>query len=119
MAISDSVSNWKASGIKTVWLKIPSSYGQCIEGAARLGFQFHNAEGTECLMKLWLDKDRPDPTPIFATHQLGVCGNIHDHNSWIKDTCLCGCQEASCGFHDVSSGFEEVSCCCQDVTCCF
>ncbi|KAL4230490.1 Nucleoside diphosphate-linked moiety X motif 6 [Mactra antiquata] len=73
--LKESLHVWKSEGRNAIWLHLPIDYGRYIDIAAEEGFQFHNAENNECLLKLWLD-DREDPTPRFATHQLGVCGVV-------------------------------------------
>lgn len=70
-----SVSQWTQEGVSAVWIQVPLSYSHLIQPAAEQGFTFHNAEKDHCLLKAWLH-DRPDPTPQFATHQLGVCGVV-------------------------------------------
>ena len=72
-SITESLRCWKSEKRTAIWLQMPIEYGHYIEVASRQGFDFHNAEGGQCLLKLWL-KDGSDNTPRFATHQLGVCG---------------------------------------------
>lgn len=70
---TESLQRWRSENRSAVWLQMPIEYGRFIEVAAGVGFQFHNAEYGQCLLKLWL-LDVTDGTPRFASHQLGVCG---------------------------------------------
>ena len=78
---SDSLEKWRNENRTAVWLQVPIHLSRHIAVAARYGFQFHNAEHDQCLLKLWLPDRVPDTTPRFATHQLGVCGKFY--NSFI------------------------------------
>ncbi|XP_052279903.1 nucleoside diphosphate-linked moiety X motif 6-like isoform X2 [Dreissena polymorpha] len=74
--LETSVRQWRSEQVSAAWLKFPIHYSRYIEAAAGLGFEFHHAEGSTCLLKRWLREDREDATPRFATHQLGVCGVV-------------------------------------------
>lgn len=67
--------SWREQGRSAIWLQLPINYSRYIDVAAAEGFEFHNAENSKCLLKLWL-RERNDATPRFATHQLGVCGEF-------------------------------------------
>lgn len=74
--LAESLQKWKEEEKTAVWLQVPIHCSRFIEMAALHGFQFHSAEDKYCLLKLWLQKGKPDTTPRFATHQLGVCGVV-------------------------------------------
>ena len=71
---TESLDIWREEGKAAIWLSIPIEQSHLIPCAAAQGFQFHHAEGSHSMMKLWLRDDKPDLTPRFATHQLGVSG---------------------------------------------
>ncbi|XP_060064820.1 nucleoside diphosphate-linked moiety X motif 6-like [Ylistrum balloti] len=74
--LHNSLQIWKTEKITAAWLKVPIQYGRFIPIAARLGFQFHHAEGNSCHLKLWMKESSEDKTPRFATHQVGVAGFV-------------------------------------------
>jgi hypothetical protein len=49
----------------------PSSQAQHIAAAVEAGFQFHHAEGQQCVMTKWLCSSK-NMLPPFATATLGV-----------------------------------------------
>lgn len=57
-------------------MKVPIHKSQFISTAADFGFEFHHAEHQMSLLKLWLKPNTEDKTPMFATHQIGVSGNL-------------------------------------------
>jgi hypothetical protein len=73
---SESLDIWRSEERAAVWLDIPLDKSHLIASAGAQGFLFHHAEGQRSMMKLWLRTDRPDKTPQFATHQVGVSGRI-------------------------------------------
>ena len=54
-----------------VFLKVSTLFGHLIPLAANCGFKFHNAEGDDATMLLWLGKGECK-VPPFATHHMGV-----------------------------------------------
>ncbi|XP_053399947.1 nucleoside diphosphate-linked moiety X motif 6-like isoform X2 [Mercenaria mercenaria] len=73
--LKESIVKWRSEERTAIWLQMPIDYSRYIEAASAEGFQFHNAENSQCLLKLWL-RDGVDASPRFATHQLGVCGVV-------------------------------------------
>lgn len=74
--LSDSIQKWRNQGRSAVWIKVPILQSHLIPEAANQGFEFHHAEHHQSLLKLWLQEDREDLTPRFATHQVGVSGLV-------------------------------------------
>ncbi|XP_062577520.1 nucleoside diphosphate-linked moiety X motif 6-like [Saccostrea cucullata] len=74
--LSDSLQKWRGEGKTAVWIRVPILLSHLIPEAANQGFQFHHAEYSQSLLKLWLDESREDLTPQFATHQVGVSGMV-------------------------------------------
>ena len=66
------VARWRADGHSAAWLT--AGVGEedlaVVAEAARLGFRYHHAEGSEATLLLWLPTDRPCAVPPFATHQV-------------------------------------------------
>lgn len=73
--LKESVKKWRQEERTAVWLQMSLADSRYIEAVVEEGFTFHNAEDSQCLLKLWL-RDSEDATPRFATHQLGVCGVV-------------------------------------------
>ena len=61
----------KEKHVNAVFLRISSLFGHLIPLAAHCGFKFHNAEGDDATMLLWLGKGECK-VPPFATHHMGV-----------------------------------------------
>ncbi|XP_060576854.1 nucleoside diphosphate-linked moiety X motif 6-like isoform X2 [Ruditapes philippinarum] len=73
--LKESLTKWRLEERTAIWLEMPIEYSRYVEAAAAEGFEFHHAEHSQCLLKLWL-RDGIDASPRFATHQLGVCGVV-------------------------------------------
>lgn len=71
---TDSIQKWRNQGRSAIWIKVPILQSHLIPEAANQGFEFHHAEHHHSLLKLWLQEDKEDLTPRFATHQVGVSG---------------------------------------------
>lgn len=63
-------------GMSAIWIKVPILQSHLIPEAANQGFEFHHAEHDQSVLKLWLHDDKEDLIPRFATHQIGVSGQI-------------------------------------------
>ena len=61
----------KEKQVNAVFLRISSLFGHLIPLAGHYGFKFHNAEGDDATMLLWLGKGECK-VPPFATHHMGV-----------------------------------------------
>ena len=63
-------------GGRAIWLWIPIEKWFIIEIAASQGFSFHHTRGKLLMMTKWLDKERENKLPSFATHYCGVGGFV-------------------------------------------
>uniref|UniRef100_A0A8C3MBS7 Nucleoside diphosphate-linked moiety X motif 6 n=1 Tax=Geospiza parvula TaxID=87175 RepID=A0A8C3MBS7_GEOPR len=70
-----SVSQWRDEGRIAVWLHVPILQSSLVAVAASQGFAFHHAEQGSSTLTLWLGEG-PSRLPGFATHQLGVAGEL-------------------------------------------
>lgn len=59
----------------SLWIKIHMSRASLIEDMESLGFRFHNAQGSNATLNLWL-KESESMIPEFATHHVGVGGFV-------------------------------------------
>ena len=57
-----------------MWIKVPINRSDLIPEAADLGFAFHHAEKDSSMLCQWLDQQKSNKLPRFATHQVGVAG---------------------------------------------
>lgn len=57
-------------------LHIPAFLGELIPVALTQGFTLHHAKGEEIVMSRWLQTERPSKLPNYASHQVGVCGEL-------------------------------------------
>lgn len=72
-ALTASVESWIASGVRGVWLKIPSSRAELVGHAVHVGgFGFHHAEPTYVMLTRWLPEDEQNHLPPNASHQVGI-----------------------------------------------
>ena len=70
------VLEWKSENRPAVWLHIPTFLGGLIPAASEQGFTLHHVKGEEIVMTRWLAEDRPNKLPNYASHQVGVCGEL-------------------------------------------
>ena len=66
-----SLSAWRDSGRKGVWLPIPATHPEFIPVAQSLGFTYHHAEADYLMMCAWLG-DGESTLPANASHSIGV-----------------------------------------------
>jgi ADP-ribose pyrophosphatase YjhB (NUDIX family) len=67
----------RADGRKGVWLRVPIEHSAACAVAARHGFVYHHAEGSESMLLHWMpESQEPCPVPSFATHIVGVGGLV-------------------------------------------
>lgn len=69
------MSQWRDEGRVAVWLRVPILQSSLVAVAASQGFAFHHAEQGSSTLTLWLGEG-PSRLPGFATHQLGVAGEL-------------------------------------------
>ena len=74
--LESSLASFRGAGKTAVWLKLPIAASDYIPVAAAQGFKFHNAEGDEATLALWIKEGVSSRIPPFATHQVGVGGLV-------------------------------------------
>ena len=75
-SIAEHISVWKSENRPAVWLHIPTFLGELIPVATEQGFTLHHAKGEVIVMSRWLHENRPNKLPHYASHQVGVCGEL-------------------------------------------
>jgi 8-oxo-dGTP diphosphatase len=68
--LSASVDEWLRSGVKLVWLRIPSAQAALIAPALAHGFEFHHCHPTEVMLIRRLVAEAH--LPLSSTHSIGV-----------------------------------------------
>jgi len=80
--LAPSLDRWRAEGVKSCMLRLPIDQARLATVAAAQGFCFHHvpldAGGRHVVLKRWLQEDKEDKVPPFATHQVGVAGMCLD-----------------------------------------
>lgn len=80
-----SLSSWKLTHRKGIWLKLPKNKLELAPVAVRNGFDLHHAEKGYLMLTAWLD-EKDSTIPPNASHQIGVgCIVLNDD----KDRMLC------------------------------
>lgn len=69
-------SDWRSKGHSAIWLHIPIPLSHLISQASEQGFSLHHGNQEEVIMNKWLQKDRVNRLPRYASHQVGVCGVV-------------------------------------------
>mmetsp|Transcript_57712 Transcript_57712/g.185470 ORF Transcript_57712/g.185470 Transcript_57712/m.185470 type:complete len:346 (+) Transcript_57712:68-1105(+) len=70
--LDHSISAWRGSGVRGVWMQVPTEKAHLIAIAVSRGFRFHHAEKHYCMLTRWLPTDEPSPLPPNASTQIGV-----------------------------------------------
>lgn len=70
------VEDWKVKGHSAVLLHIPIPLSQLISLASEQGFTVHHGTESEVVMSKWLQDHRINRLPHYASHQVGVCGEL-------------------------------------------
>ena len=80
-----SVKYWKTNEYTSAWINVPVSRARLIESLSEtsFGFDLHHTNSTErvIIMKKWLNYDKEDLIPPFATHQVGCAGFVLNENN--------------------------------------
>ena len=66
-----SLSSWRSSGRRGVWLQIPATHASFIPAAQAMGFEYHHAEPDYLMMCAWLGAGA-STLPANASHSVGV-----------------------------------------------
>eukprot|EP00316_Scyphosphaera_apsteinii_P001777 CAMPEP_0119337702 /NCGR_PEP_ID=MMETSP1333-20130426/94561_1 /TAXON_ID=418940 /ORGANISM="Scyphosphaera apsteinii, Strain RCC1455" /LENGTH=290 /DNA_ID=CAMNT_0007348815 /DNA_START=131 /DNA_END=1003 /DNA_ORIENTATION=+ len=74
-----SLKSWQSDGCKSCMIRLPIEYAGLASVAAQHGFVFHHAEHQHAILKKWLQPEREDKMPPFATHQVGIAGFVVDN----------------------------------------
>ena len=69
---------WKAKENKktAIWFQISAVHSHLISILQLHNFRYHHAYDTKALLYLWLEEERVDNIPSFATHNVGVGGLV-------------------------------------------
>lgn len=101
--LAASIASWITSGVRGVWLKIPSSRAELVGHAVHVGgFGFHHAEPTYVMLTRWLPEDEENHLPPNASHQVGIGAFIVNGKG---EVLLVGRGEAS---HPATKGTKEL-----------
>ncbi|KAJ8042627.1 Nudix hydrolase 8 [Holothuria leucospilota] len=78
--LKNSVSHWKITGIRGVWIKISLKDAILVGEVAKHGFEFHHAQPLYVMMTRWLPSpcEERNMLPAFANHYIGVGGLVID-----------------------------------------
>lgn len=77
--LKNSLSHWRNSGNRGVWLKVPIEKSEFISPAVAEGFKFHHAEQGYAMLNHWLSEQEENKMPPNASHQVGVgCVVVHE-----------------------------------------
>jgi len=72
-SLAASMAAYITSGVRGVWLKIPSARAELIGHAVHeQGFVFHHAEQSYVMLTRWLPADEENLLPPNASHQVGI-----------------------------------------------
>ncbi|KAK4748464.1 hypothetical protein SAY87_015050 [Trapa incisa] len=103
-ALHSSLSHWKSTDKKGVWLKLPVELADFVPIAVKEGFEYHHAERGYVMMTYWIPEG-PSLLPANASHQVGVGGFvINEHNEVlvVQETF---CSPTSAGLWKLPTGF--------------
>ena len=62
-----------------MWLHLPLPLAHLVSEAVVAGFSLHHASPEEqsIVLSAWLEEDSPSRLPHYASHSLGVSGDLH------------------------------------------
>ena len=80
----ESLKKWAVNSHNAVWLHIDVAHCGLIAMAAELGFELHHASKETVVMTCWLNTNKANRIPPYASHQVGVCGELR-----CKVLCVC------------------------------
>jgi hypothetical protein len=67
--LGESVAQWRREGLNSAMLRVPIHHAALAAVAATHGFVYHHAEGDSAVLKCWLNGQKPDKLPPFASHR--------------------------------------------------
>ena len=83
--LTQSIEYWKRNEYTSAWISVPVSRARLIETLSNetFGFDVHHTNATEqtIVMKKWLNDEKDDLIPPFATHQVGCAGFVLNDNN--------------------------------------
>ena len=83
--LNQSIEYWKQNEYTSAWISVPVSRARLIESLSNetFGFDVHHTNATErtIVMKKWLNDEKEDLIPPFATHQVGCAGFVLSGNN--------------------------------------
>ena len=72
-ALQAAIDSWISTGVRGVWLKIPTSRAELVGPAVHAcEFGFHHAEPDYVMLTRWLPEDEENLLPPNASHQVGI-----------------------------------------------
>lgn len=78
--LKQSIDYWKANEYTSAWISVPVSRARLIETLSndQFGFDLHHTNSAlqTIVMKKWLNEEKEDLIPPFATHQVGCAGFV-------------------------------------------
>lgn len=83
--LKQSINYWKINEYTSAWINVPTSRARLIEtlSSPNFGFDLHHTNSTQqtIVMKKWLNEDKDDLIPPYATHQVGCAGFVLNDNN--------------------------------------
>ncbi|KAL7509186.1 hypothetical protein ACHAXN_006231 [Cyclotella atomus] len=83
--LKQSINFWKDKEYTSAWINVPVSRARLIESLSDepFGFDLHHTNATQqtIIMKKWLNENKEDLIPPFATHQVGCAGFVLNDNN--------------------------------------
>ncbi|KAG8659491.1 hypothetical protein MANES_02G042300v8 [Manihot esculenta] len=107
-ALHFSLSHWKITGKKGIWLKLPLERSELVPIAVKEGFQYHHAEPAYVMLTYWLPEE-PCMLPANATHQVGVGGFVINDKNEILVVQEKFCAPSFFGLWKIPTGFIHES----------
>ncbi|XP_065857494.1 nudix hydrolase 8-like [Euphorbia lathyris] len=103
-----SVSHWKITGKKGIWLKLPLERSELVPISVKEGFEYHHAEPGYLMLTYWLPEG-PCMLPTNATHQVGVGGFVINDQNEVLVVQEKFCAPSSEGLWKIPTGFIHES----------
>ncbi|MCD7471622.1 hypothetical protein HAX54_012202 [Datura stramonium] len=78
-----SISHWRTTGKKGVWIKLPIELAHLVEAAVKEGFWYHHAEPKYLMLVYWIPHEIPHTLPSNASHRVGIGALVLDHHGQV------------------------------------
>ncbi|KAK7386265.1 hypothetical protein VNO78_26377 [Psophocarpus tetragonolobus] len=99
-----SLFQWKKTGKKGIWLKLPLERSDLVPIAVKEGFQYHHAEPGYVMLTYWIPEG-PSMLPANASHQVGVGGFVINDKNEVLVVQERHCSPATLGLWKIPTGF--------------